>query len=232
MVTPLDELSDIRRAILLLVKRDRQATTAGLAEQLGITYEAVRQQIVYLQNEGWITTAPYDGEGRVGRPTRVYVLTAAGEHLFPKEYDRLTLELIDAIGEEMGPAALRAILASLTERRVRAWLPRLQGLSLAERVEALRGIYIENDPFTEVAESGGDLLLIERNCPFLSVALERPALCSVTVSSLERLLGVRVRREERFQAGHGRCVFRALHDQPLPAEDEGFRFEEPLARPD
>ena len=128
---------------------------------------------------------------------------------------------------DLGPGGLRQVLASLTEKRVRAWLPRLEGKSLAERVEALRGIYLENDPFMETAEADGDLLLVERNCPFLSVAMERPALCSVTVASLQRLLGVRVRREERFQAGHGRCVFRAMPGEPLSADHPAFEFEEP-----
>lgn len=229
MAAPLENLSEIRRAILLLIKQERQATIADLAGRLGVSYEAVRQQVVQMEADGWIAAqVARDDEPRVGRPTRVYVLTAAGDHLFPKEYDLLTLDLIDTIGEQMGPGALRALLAALTEKRVRAWRPRLEGKSLAERVEALRGIYLEDDPFTEVEEAGGDLLLVERNCPFLNVALERPALCSVTVASLQRLLGVRVRREERFQAGHGRCVFRVMPGHPLAEDERRFEFEPPL----
>ena len=57
--------------------------------------------------------------------------------------------------------------------------------------------------------------VIERNCPYLNAAMKRPALCSVTVNSLTRLLGVRVDREERFQNGDGRCVFRVYADEPV-----------------
>ena len=228
MTTQLEELSEIRRAILLLIKQEQRATIGELAAQLGVTYEAVRQQIVQMEADGWVAAeAAREDAPRVGRPTRVYMLTTAGEHLFPKEYDLLTVDLLDSVTEQMGPGGLRQVLASLTEKRVRAWLPRLEGKSLAERVEALRGIYLENDPFMETAEADGDLLLVERNCPFLSVAMERPALCSVTVASLQRLLGVRVRREERFQAGHGRCVFRAMPGEPLSADHPAFEFEEP-----
>lgn len=70
--------------------------------------------------------------------------------------------------------------------------------------------------------SGDRLSLIEHNCPFFNVAKRRPVLCSVTVSMLTRLLGYRVVREERFQNGDGRCVFRVLLDQPI--DDSSFKF--------
>jgi predicted ArsR family transcriptional regulator len=66
--------------------------------------------------------------------------------------------------------------------------------------------------------------LIERNCPFLKVAQAHPAVCSVSVNTLERLLGFRVVREQRFQSRHGRCVFRLRLDQPRP-RNEVFTLE-------
>ncbi len=66
--------------------------------------------------------------------------------------------------------------------------------------------------------------LIERNCPFLYVAQKHPAICSVSVNTLERLLGYKVVREQRFQAGHGRCVFRVKLDEPRPP-DQAFALE-------
>src|SRR5690606_14635280 len=127
VTTPLEELSEIRRAILLLIKQEQRATIGQLAAQLGVTYEAVRQQIVQMEADGWVAAeAARDDAPRVGRPTRVYMLTTAGEHLFPKEYDLLTVDLLDSVTEQMGPGGLRQVLASLTEKRVRAWLPRLR----------------------------------------------------------------------------------------------------------
>jgi predicted ArsR family transcriptional regulator len=108
---------------------------------------------------------------------------------------------------------------------VRQWESRLQGKSLAERLQALRGIYIDADPYTEVSQVDGELALVERNCPFLNIALRRPALCSVTVSTLSRLLGRRVTRQQRFQDGDGRCVFRVHTDQPIKPTLR-FEFEE------
>lgn len=117
----------------------------------------------------------------------------------------------------------KAILADLTDARVREWAPRLEGLGLERRLRALRGIYVDGDPFVTVERDEDGLRLVERNCPFLNVASRRPALCSLTVSVLTRLLGHRVVREERFQAGDGCCAFRVLEDRPV--DPETYRFE-------
>jgi predicted ArsR family transcriptional regulator len=69
---------------------------------------------------------------------------------------------------------------------------------------------------------------VENNCPFLNVAAQQPALCSVTVSTLTRLLGLQVTREERFQSGHGRCVFRVHTDKPVNTKGLKFHWEPPL----
>ena len=71
----------------------------------------------------------------------------------------------------------------------------------------------------------GGYRLVERNCPFLNTAMRRPALCSVSVNALTRLLGVRVEREEKFQNGDGRCVFRVHAAQPVDAANWAFALE-------
>ena len=78
---------------------------------------------------------------------------------------------------------------------------------LSERVAAARGVYVEDDPYTSVEQRGSDFVVVELNCPFIDVALERPAICSTTVSALRRYTGREVVRERRFQDGDGRCEF-------------------------
>jgi predicted ArsR family transcriptional regulator len=151
-------------------------------------------------------------------------LTESGDHLFPKSYDTLAVMLLDTVVGELGKPAFERVLAAITDGRVREWEPRMRGLSLAERVSALKAVYGDGDPYMEVEKVRGGFRLIERNCPFLNIALERPALCSTTVSVLSRLLGVRVVREERFQHGHGRCVFRVIANEAIDPK-QGFALE-------
>jgi predicted ArsR family transcriptional regulator len=219
-----NQLSETRQIILHAIKREGAATIAQLASQLAMTSEAVRQHLIQLENEGWIKQHIKRESGAGGgRPSKQYTLTPEGEHLFPKHYDALTLELLDTVSGQLGSEAVTQILSTMTDARVREWEPRLQGLTLNERLEALKEVYLDDDPYMEVENSGDQLSLIERNCPFLNVAKERPILCNVTVNMLTRLLGYRVIREERFQNGDGRCVFRVKLDQPV--DENTFRFE-------
>jgi len=215
-----------RQSILESLKREGPLAIAQLAERLGMSGEAVRQQLVQLQREGWIEAIhERAGARHSGRPAARYRLTQAGDHVFPKHYDALTVAVLDAIASELGPDSLDRILGSLTETRARQWEARLAGKSLRERVEALRGVYEGEDPFMDAEEVPGGFRLVEHNCPFLNVALARPVLCSLTVSLLSRLQGIEVVREERFQTGDGRCAFRVLTDRPREPDAPTFERE-------
>jgi len=99
-----DQLPDSRRAILMALKRQGPSTIAQLADELQLTGEAVRQQLLQLQREGWIESRVTRSaeRGRTGRPATSYRLTDAGDHLFPKQYEALSVALIDAVGAQLG----------------------------------------------------------------------------------------------------------------------------------
>lgn len=219
--------SDVQQQILAFVKQQGEATNAEIADYLQVSYEAVRQQLRQLEaSQIVVTRQRRDAERSAGRPTTVYALSAAGDHLFPKSYDELAVDLLDTLAAALGSEALREVLKQLTESNVQYWQPRLQSKTPFERLEALKGIYLEEDAYMDVDNADGELRLIERNCPYLNVATRRPALCSVTVSTLSRLIGYRVSREKRFQDGDGRCVFKVHLDEPLRSDDFQFAFED------
>ncbi|HEX7964144.1 MAG TPA: MarR family transcriptional regulator [Gammaproteobacteria bacterium] len=220
---------DSRRLIMQFIKRQGEATAGEVAEHLGVTREGARQQLQLLEAEGWIARCGHQAAEGAGRPAVSFQITPAGDHMFPKNYDALSMTLVDAVADQLGQEALVKLLASITEQQVRLWEPRLAGKTLPERIKALKGIYFEEDPHTSVRKDARGYTLVERNCPFLNVAMRRPQLCSITLNTLTRLLGVRVVRDERFQDGDRRCVFRVLEDQPVAA-GHPFTLEEPAAR--
>lgn len=209
-------LPEAKRGILTALKARGSATIGELAKDLSITREGVRQALRMMTSEGWVLESA-DPPKKAGRPAHRFRLTAAGEHLFPKAYDQLSLELVDRLGEK----GLKHVLEDMTDSRVRAWEPLVKGKSLPARLEILKDLYSKDDPFMSVEGKGDDIRLVERNCPFMNVASQRPALCSMTVSVLSRLTGHQVERINSFQAGHGRCEFRVRRDRPV---DSGFRF--------
>ncbi len=222
-----DQLPETRRAIVATLKVGGASTIAQLAERLSISGEAVRQQLLQLQREGWVEAIHprENGAPKAGRPAASYRLTSAGDHLFPKGYDGLAVALLDAVSGALGDAALDSVLSRITEELVHEWEPRMQGLNLEQRIEMLKALYIADDPFIHSERANSDFKIIERNCPYLNVAQRRPRVCSVTVSMLGRLLGVEVEREERFQKGDGRCVFRVHPDRPIPSDAPIYRPE-------
>ena len=175
---------------------------------LHLTGEAVRQQLLQLQREGWVSNdVTKRDRHRTGRPASVFRLTAAGDHLFPKAYDELASNLLAFAGDDP--------LQRLTDAKVKSADPSLRDLSLAAKVDALKSLYSPGDPYMSVETTRDGYRLVERNCPYYNVAMENGSICNVSIDVLARLLGVRVEREETFQDGDGRCAFRIFANQPL-----------------
>ena len=212
--------------MLTALKQQGSATIAQLAAVLQLTGEAVRQQLLQLQRDGWIEArVDRASAGRTGRPATAYSLTPAGDHLFPKQYDALNVAMIDAISDELGPQAAERVLARVADEKANVIGPMLRELTLEQRIDALKNWYLQDDPYMETQKTEDGYRLIERNCPFYNTAMRRPNLCSVSVHALTRVLGVRVFREEKFQEGAGRCVFRVMADEPVDAEKLEFTLE-------
>lgn len=214
----IDLVAEPRRAIVDALKKAGHATIPRLAAALAISTEAVRQQLSPMLREGWISSDCAAGDEQIavrGRPATEYCLTPAAEELFPKRYGELSAQFFDLVDAD-------AALTSITDVTVERLAHDVEGESLAERVERLRSIYSEGDRFTTVEKSDDGFLLVERNCPYLQFATERPLFCSSTVSALRRLTEREVVREQRFQDGDGRCVF---HIYEHVARSASPRFE-------
>ena len=234
--TILDEFPTSRAAILRLMKDEGYVSIPLVAEALGVSHEAARKHVVELQRSGWIDTdcSPEEArrrEGAPGRPPVRYCLTAKGDHLFPKKYPELLIQFLDTIAGEGGADAVKAVLARLTDERVAELEPRIASAPMRRKMTALEAIYREGDPFARAEKRGDDYVLVERNCPYLDFAMERPAICSTTVSTLRRLTGCEIVRERRFQDGDGRCEFHVRTAQASP-ERKRVRFEEEPPRTD
>ena len=75
-----------------------------IAEAVGVTAGAVRQQLAVLDAAGLI--AHRDERPGPGRPRRRYCLTPAAEGLWPKRYGQLTNQLLDFVGQESAARVL------------------------------------------------------------------------------------------------------------------------------
>lgn len=183
-------------------------TVVELAERLGITSNAVRQHLAALENEGLVT----HGESRPsgGRPEQLYVLTAAGQELFPRHYSWFAQLVVESIRQEAGPEALRERLEGMGTGVARQLLGQNAGLAdRRQRVERLAGIMEELGYETRQPDPAGAEPVIEAdNCVFHKLAMDDPDICRFDLALLATFTDSAVDHEECMARGGNVCRFR------------------------
>src|SRR5512133_271412 len=129
------ELGDV---LLSFLKEQRSASISMMADHIGISYQGARKHVAQLVRDGLVQGAAVRGAGTTGRPTVIYTLTHAGEHLFPKAYDQLAAGMIETVGGLLGDDVLMHVLGAITDARVARFEPELRGLSLEARLHRLK----------------------------------------------------------------------------------------------
>jgi predicted ArsR family transcriptional regulator len=197
--------------ILDLLKRLGPRTAAELAEPLGCTSVAARQQLTRLEAEGLVEHE--DQSGQVGRPRRYYGLTGRGHAHFPDNHAELALGLIEATRAAFGGDGLARLVDARRETqaaRYRARMPKGQA-PLEKRLRALADLRSEEGYMAEVAKGPDNAwLLIENHCPICAAARACPGICAAEEALFGDVLGpaVDVSRDEYILDGARRCTYR------------------------
>src|SRR6201984_2902197 len=87
--------SDNSTRLFYTLKSRGPLAASALARALGITVVGIRQHLAKLQAEGLV--AFDDQAGEIGRPRRLWRLTAKGHGRFPDTHGDLTVNLISGI---------------------------------------------------------------------------------------------------------------------------------------
>jgi DeoR family suf operon transcriptional repressor len=200
------ELPPARRALLVALRKRGEARADELAEVLGVTASAARQQLAPLTTAGLIEHR--DERGAPGRPRRVYRLSHAADALFPKAYGELTTELLDHVEAE-DPDLLARAFERRRRSRVDQAQSRLRGLALEERVHELARILDEAGYLAEAAPlPGGGWRIAEHNCAILAVARRHGHACTSELGFLREVLPeADVRRVAHIVSGSTACVY-------------------------
>jgi DeoR family suf operon transcriptional repressor len=200
--------------LVRILKHAGEATAEELAEPLGVTVSAVRQQLDALAADGLVAWRP-QARGR-GRPTHVYRLTRAAEPLFPKAYGGLTTELLGYVAES-NPALVDDIFDRRRQRRLEGAQARLAPLEgdFAARVAELARILDEDGYLASFeARPDGSFRIVEHNCAVLDVAERYGQACSSEIAFLRQALPeARVERVSHMIAGAHSCAYEVT---PLP----------------
>src|SRR5215208_7781671 len=102
-----------RGRIVTLLRRSGR-TVEGLARELGLTDNGVRANLATLERDGVVRQRGSVRRGSGGgKPAFVYELTPEAEELFPKAYEPVLRELLDALAQRLGSEESEALLRSV-----------------------------------------------------------------------------------------------------------------------
>src|SRR5215217_1863545 len=102
------------RGQVAMLLRHGDRTVEELAQELGLTDNAVRAHLATLERDGLVRQG---GLRRgLGKPSYTYDLTPESERLFPKAYGPVLRRRLGVLGERLGPEALEAALREVGRR--------------------------------------------------------------------------------------------------------------------
>ncbi len=198
-----------RQEIIRLLKQEGSLDATALANQLGVSGMAVRQHLYALEADGLIS---YQEEARaVGRPAKLWQLTAAANSFFPEGYAELTLTLLRSVSEAFGDAGLEQLLEVRNQKQIAAYRNAMPANgSLQERLQVLAELRTSEGYMADLQTERADhYLLIEKHCPICTAAAACAGLCNKEIELFQAVLGedVTIERIEHIIAGQKRCVY-------------------------
>jgi DeoR family transcriptional regulator, suf operon transcriptional repressor len=196
-----------KRALVNTLKKRGDTTVEALAEHLDMTVSGVRQQLMALERDGFVTYGEVrDGPGR---PRHVYRLTTAAHGLFPKAYADLTNELLEYV-EDTDPELVAHLFERRRERRIMGALERMEALDFDAKIAELTRILDEDGYLADFEQrDDGSYIVTERNCAIFGVALQYGQACGSELDFIRRVLpDAKVERIAHMVAGAHNCSYR------------------------
>jgi DeoR family suf operon transcriptional repressor len=204
-----------RQQILDYLRKQGRATVKELDAYLSLTSTGVRQHLTVLEREGLVEA--HEERGHVGRPALVYRLTDKGEALYPKLYDKLANLLLEEVREVAGGQALQTLLRRVATRFAEPYRERVEGKSLAERVNEASLIIQDRGSLADCVQDGDDWLIRQYTCPFPRVAHQNSCVCALDVEFVRQLVGADARLSTSLLRGDACCTYRVRPGAPASA---------------
>lgn len=197
----------MRADLLVALKKTPNCSAHELAEQFGVTANALRRHLKALEDDGLVR---YRRDVRgVGAPVYVYTLTPAGEALFPRRYAPALASAIEAVRAQGGTAAVQALLDGQWEQLASEAAPVLAGVPAEERLPLVAELLTARGYMAEAeaggAPEGGTLRVF--NCALRDIVERVPEVCAAEARFVERMLGAPVVRRAHRREGCGRCEY-------------------------
>jgi len=194
-----------RMEILELLRRRGRCSAETIANDLGVTPNAIRQQLTNLERDGMVHSQPE--RSRRGRPSLLFALTERADSVFPKRYGQLATMVLQEVQDMSGPDALDEIFARVAARHAGAIERDLDGLEFDEKMRRLVAWIGRAGTLVEQSETGEGVRVTIHNCPFRNTALKFPQVCTITPQLISRLTGAAVSQSDSIHRHDPYCSF-------------------------
>ena len=202
--------------LLYALKAGGPQTAAVIARKLSVTVVAVRQQLERLHDQGLATFR--DERQGVGRPKRIWSLTAAGHDRFPDNHSGLMLQMLESMRAVFGEDGVDRLIAHREQQSLADYRERLAGADGPhETLTRLAEARSEEGYMAEVKEeTATSALLVENHCPICAAARACQGLCRSELEVFRAALGpgFAIDRVEHLLAGARRCAYRVTWGTP------------------
>ncbi|AJQ93200.1 helix-turn-helix transcriptional regulator [Gynuella sunshinyii] len=199
-----------RERLLTYLKHHGPQTTAEAGAAMGITVEAVRQQLLRLVSEQMVTVETVPASGR-GRPQKRWGLTSQATTEFPDAHADVLVGLIQSIQEEFGTEPLQRLICRHSERVRLRYAQALKACtSVTARIIELAELRRQDGYMATCEQLGAGLFrLTEHHCPIHSAATCCQDFCDLELKMFEQLLGpqVEVLRSHHAMGGDRCCAY-------------------------
>lgn len=212
---------DTRHTIMLTLLKHAPVTAGEVADRLGLSAAGVRRHLDVLESEGMACTVRRRLPGKAaaprGRPAKYFQLTDRGRELFGHDYDNLAQLALNALREQGGSEAVRA----LARARIHAILADVEPVGSSERTvediaSDLAQAFDDNGYAATVRSAVGGVQICQHHCPISQVAAEFPELCEAEHDMIAQLTGLHVQPLASIANGNVVCTTN-IPLQPKPA---------------
>lgn len=208
-------------AILDLLRKREAMSISELSTVMQVTATAVRQRLTRLMAQGYVERN--EARASRGRPSHAYALTAKGRRKSGSNFADLALALWQEVRAIKDVEVRRGLLARISQRLVENYADRVQGETLAERMQSLAELFAQREISFEVTTEGALPILTAHACPYPELAEQDKSICAMERMMFSELLGENVRLEKCRLEGDTCCTFQA--SQPLVANHDSLAMQ-------
>ncbi|GHO60871.1 helix-turn-helix transcriptional regulator [Ktedonobacter robiniae] len=183
-------LSSTRGKLVRLLRRSSH-TVEELAEQLGLTDNAIRAQLMVLERDGLVQQ---QGQRRSrSKPATLYALTPAAEERFPKAYGLVLHQLLEALVGHLTTEEIDRLMRT-TGRRLAALWPASQGEPVP-RLERALALLDALGGLAELERGEHTYIIRGYRCPLAAAVPGHPEVCRLLATMLSEVVGASVQEQ-------------------------------------